>query len=338
MAAERVRRPAMTDVAHRAGVSHQTVSRVLNGHPNVTDQTRTRVREAVLELGYRPNTAARALVTGRTQVLGIVGTGSTLHGPVSTLYGVEAAARAAGYTVSVASAPSIDADAVLAAVDRLQRQCVDGVVVIAPLRSGADRLDEIAGQLPLVVVEGSPEGALEVVAVNQADGARAATQHLLDLGHVTVWHVAGQQGWFESAQRVDGWRGALAAAGAAVPPLLTGDWTARSGYEAGQILARTPEVTAVFAANDSTALGVLRALHEAGRSVPSEVSVVGFDDVPDAAYLTPPLTTVRQDFAEVGRRALAVLLEQLERGGPGSGHSRIPPELIVRLSTAPPTA
>jgi len=338
MAAERVRRPAMTDVAHRAGVSHQTVSRVLNGHPNVTDQTRTRVREAVLELGYRPNTAARALVTGRTQVLGIVGTGSTLHGPVSTLYGVEAAARAAGYTVSVASAPSIDADAVLAAVDRLQRQCVDGVVVIAPLRSGADRLDEIAGQLPLVVVEGSPEGALEVVAVNQADGARAATQHLLDLGHVTVWHVAGQQGWFESAQRVDGWRGALAAAGAAVPPLLTGDWTARSGYEAGQILARTPEVTAVFAANDSTALGVLRALHEAGRSVPSEVSVVGFDDVPDAAYLTPPLTTVRQDFAEVGRRALAVLLEQLERGGPGSGHSRIPAELIVRLSTAPPTA
>ncbi|GAB2922025.1 LacI family DNA-binding transcriptional regulator [Rhodococcus aerolatus] len=326
----------MTDVAQLAGVSHQTVSRVLNGHPSVTERTRRRVQEAVHELDYRRNTAARALVTGRSHVLGVVGTGSALHGPVSTLYGVEAAARAAGYTVSVASAPSIDPDAVVAAVGRLQEQGVDGVVVIAPLRAGADRLAELAERLPLVVVEGSPAGALDVVAVDQEAGAREATEHLLGLGHRTVWHVTGQDGWFESAQRVDGWRAALEAAGAEVPPLLTGDWTARSGYEAGLVLARMPEVTAVFAANDSTALGVFRALAERGRRVPEDVSVVGFDDVPDAAYLTPPLTTVRQDFAEVGRCALAALLEQLDRDGPDPVRSRIPAELVVRGSTTAP--
>jgi DNA-binding LacI/PurR family transcriptional regulator len=328
----------MTDVAQVAGVSHQTVSRVLNGHPSVTDATRKRVQDAVHELGYRPNSAARALATGRSRVLGLVSNGSVLHGPVSTLYAVEEAARAAGYTVTVASAPSTDPGGLVDAVTRLQKQGVDGVVVIAPLRSGADRLAALGEQLPLVVVEGSPQGGLEFVANDHESGARAATEHLLGLGHTTVWHVAGQAGRFETGQRIDGWSAALAAAGAEAPPVLPGDWSARSGYEAGRILARMPEVTAVFTANDSTALGLLRALGERGRRVPEDVSIVGFDDVPEAAYYSPPLTTVRQDFAAVGREALAALLGQVESGAPVSGRGRIATSLVVRCSTAPPPA
>jgi DNA-binding LacI/PurR family transcriptional regulator len=221
-------------------------------------------------------------------------------------------------------------------VARLVRQGVDGVVVIAPIHIVAGELDVLAAEVPLVALEGTPEGAPSVVGVDQKLGARLATQHLLDLGHRTVWHVAGPADWFEAADRIDGWRSTLAAAGREQPPVLPGDWSARSGYEAGLLLVRLPEVTAVFAANDQMALGVLRAFAEHGRRVPDDVSIVGFDDLPESEYFTPPLSTIRQDFAEVGRRGMAQLLDQIETGERAGQRVSIAPTLVVRQSTARP--
>ncbi|AMY23790.1 LacI family DNA-binding transcriptional regulator [Rhodococcus fascians] len=328
------RGPAMTDVARLAGVSHQTVSRVINGHPNVTEATRTRVEQAIAELGYRPNTAARALVTGRSSTIGIVGTGNALYGPVSTLYSVEQAARQAGYSVVVGVPTSFDEVAISTCVRRLQKQGVDGVVVIAPLSTDGGDIAELAAELPLVAVEGSPEGDLAVVSVDQVAGAQSATTHLLSLGHRAVWHVAGPSGWYEAADRVIGWRSAHEQAGVEPPLVLAGDWTAKSGFEAGCRLAENPDVTAVFAGNDAMALGVLRALEVHGRKVPTDVSVVGFDDVPDAEFFSPPLTTIRQEFSEVGIRSVEILLAQIDSGNRSTRRSRIEPSLVIRSSTA----
>ncbi|HTW98768.1 MAG TPA: LacI family DNA-binding transcriptional regulator, partial [Acidimicrobiales bacterium] len=238
------RAPAMTDVARLAGVSHQTVSRVLNDHPSVRPSTRDRVLQAIEELGYRPNLAARALVTGRSATLGLVTLDTTLFGPVATLYGIERAARDAGYYVSVVSLRALDPDSVGEALQRLAAQAVAGVVVIAPLASAGGALTDLPSGLPVVVVEGDLVTEAAVVTVDQRAGARMATEHLLALGHRTVSHVAGPEEWTEARQRAAGWREALEAAGAPLPPILTGDWTARSGYEAGCRLASEKGVSA----------------------------------------------------------------------------------------------
>jgi DNA-binding LacI/PurR family transcriptional regulator len=328
------RDPAMTDVARLAGVSHQTVSRVLNGHPNVKEQTRLRVRAAIAELGYRPNKAARALVTGRSQLIGIVALNSTLYGPSSLLAAFEQAAAEAGFAVSVGSVTRLDRESITDAVERHLDQRVAGLVVIAPVASAGEALDDMPAGVPLVTIDGDPARAHALVTVDQVAGARAATQHLLDAGHRTVWHVSGPPDWYDAAGRVDGWRQALEAAGAEVPPLIPADWSAAAGYSAGQMLSRMPEVTAVFTANDHLALGLLRALHERGRSVPRDVSVVGFDDVPEAAYFIPPLTTIRPAFDAVAEAGLSLLLAQMADGAPPPGRVVIAPELVVRDSVA----
>jgi DNA-binding LacI/PurR family transcriptional regulator len=324
----------MTDVARLAGVSHQTVSRVLNGHPNVKEQTRLRVRAAIAELGYRPNKAARALVTGRSQLIGIVALNSTLYGPSSLLAAFEQAAAEAGFAVSVGSVTRLDRESITDAVERHLDQRVAGLVVIAPVASAGEALDDMPAGVPLVTIDGDPARAHALVTVDQVAGARAATQHLLDAGHRTVWHVSGPPDWYDAAGRVDGWRQALEAAGAEVPPLIPADWSAAAGYSAGQMLSRMPEVTAVFTANDHLALGLLRALHERGRSVPRDVSVVGFDDVPEAAYFIPPLTTIRPAFDAVAEAGLSLLLAQMADGAPPPGRVVIAPELVVRDSVA----
>ncbi|WHT22513.1 LacI family DNA-binding transcriptional regulator [Crossiella sp. CA-258035] len=330
------RDPAMTDVARLAGVSHQTVSRVLNDHPNVREQTRLRVRAAIKELGYRPNRAARALVTGKSQLIGVVTQNSTLYGPASLLSAFEEAAGEAGFAVSVGRVRVLDRESIAAAVERHRDQRVAGIVVIAPTASASDALADIPAGVPLVTVDGDPDRPTPLVTVDQAAGAFAATKHLLDVGHKTVWHVSGPADWFDAAGRVSGWQRALDLAGAEVPPVLPADWSAAAGYQAGQMLARMPEVTAVFAANDHLALGVLRAMSERGRRVPWEVSVVGFDDVPEAAYFIPPLTTVRPDFAAVARETLGLLLAQVSEGETAEPCRTIAPDLVVRESVAPP--
>lgn len=328
----------MRDVARLAGVSHQTVSRVLNEHPSVRQETRTRVLEAMQALNYRRNLAARTLATRRSATLGIIGFETTLFGPASMLYAIEDAARSAGYFVSIATVRDLERRSVLDAVDWLCQQSVEGIVAIAPKPAVTNALVQVPANLACVGVGGGAHEAVPTVQIDNAAGARLATQHLLDLGHSTVHHVAGPSDWPEAQERVEGWRSTLYAAGAVVPPVHPGNWSAKSGYEQGQILAQDPTVTAIFCANDQTALGVLRALHEAGRRVPDEVSVVGFDDIPESGYFLPPLTTVRQDFAELGRRSLAVLLDQISQdaGTRPLEHVLLAPELIFRASTAAP--
>ena len=248
----------MADVAKLAGVSHQTVSRVINGSEHVLPETRERVEAAMRHLDYRPSSVARALVTGRSRTLGVVSFDTTLYGPASTLVGIERAAHDEGYFTSNVSLESLHRTSVLSAVERLRGQGVDGILIIAPQEAAAEAVLHVPDDLPVVAVEAGPDEAVPVVAVDQLAGAAAATRHLLELGHPTVWHVAGPSDWLEARQRVEGWRATLEAAGADVPPLSTGDWSARSGYEIGRQLLTVPDISAVFMANDQMALGLLR--------------------------------------------------------------------------------
>ena len=333
----RHRKVVMADVGRLAGVSHQTVSRVINGSPHVREDTRARVVAAMRELDYYPNSVARALVTGRTNTLGVVSFDTTLYGPASTLFGIERAAHEAGYFIIVASLKALNRDSIGEAVERLRVHGVDGILVITPLREAADALPHVRRGVPLVAVEAGPDASIPVVAVDQHAGAALATSHLLGLGHQTVWHLAGPAEFVEARQRVDGWRRTLARASIEPPPSLEGDWSARSGYELGRQLSADRSVSAIFAANDQMALGVVRAMHEAGRSIPGDVSLVGFDDIPESPFFTPPLTTVRQDFDELGSRGVRLLLATMEAGERLEPGPPIAPELIVRSSTAPPS-
>ena len=355
--AEHDRAPVMADVARIAGVSHQTVSRVLNDHPNVKPATRDRVIAAIRELGYRPNAAARTLVTRRTRSLGVISFNTTLYGPASMLYGIEQAAKQHDYFVTVAALASLDRRSVLDAVDRLRDQAVEGIIVIAPETTAVSALSQVRSDVPLVAVGCGTHAALASVAVDNEAGAELATSYLLDLGHRTVHHLTGPRSWLDAQERETGWRRALRSRGVAEPePLAGGDWSARTGYELGRRLAGqiardadpaaadggSEPVTAVFCANDHTALGLLRALQQSGLRVPEDVSLVGFDDIPEAEYFGPPLTTVRQDFDELGRRALGAVVELIgSRPAAGTAARQVPrvsigPSLVVRASAAPP--
>jgi DNA-binding LacI/PurR family transcriptional regulator len=329
----RRRTATMADVAGLAGVSPQTVSRVVNDSGYVGRVTRERVLAAMRELSYRPNSAARALVTGRSNTLGVVSIDTTLFGPASILLGVERAAHAHGYFVSIASLESLDGADVVNAVERLERQNVEGILINAGQGGIAHELGGVTTSVPIVALEEEASSTIPIVAVDQFTGAVAATRLLLDLGHSTVWHIAGPADWDSGRRRLDGWRTTLQDAGVAPPPPLFGDWSPGAGYELGRQLAADPDVTAIFVANDQMALGVLRALHLAGREVPRDISVIGFDDIPEARYLTPPLTTVRQDFDEVGRQSLLLLLQAIDPDAEASPRVTVTPELIVREST-----
>lgn len=333
------RAPVMADVARLAGVSHQTVSRVINGQSNLRPATRLRVEEAIRQLGYRPNPAARALVRRRSATIGVIGSKSGFWGPSSIHRTVQVAGREAGYFVSSVNVPELTREAVADAVDHLRDQGVEGIVLIAANDEALDvaRAQEAVG-IPVVVVEGSPQQARWTVGVDQAAGAALATRHLLDLGHTEIAHLSGPLAWTEARARLQGWQDAMHAAGLRPSAPLEGDWTAAAGYAAGPALLARPEVTAVVVANDQMALGLLRALWEAGRSVPGDVSVVGFDDIPEAEFLIPPLTTVRQDFAAVGHRAIEILRAAIAGPGPETDlpERLIQPELVVRSSTAAP--
>lgn len=332
-------RPAtIADVARLARVSIMTVSRVINDHPNVASATRERVQVAMAQLGYRPNVLARSLVSGRSRTIGVITFDTSLYGPGSALRGIEHAARGRSYGVSIETLERLDRSSLISAVQSMADRRVEGVIVIAPHLRTAGALSAAPVGLPIVAVEATHPGDAPLAGVDQVLGARMAVEHLLELGHPTVWHVAGPADWFESQQRIEGWWGALAAAGVAAPRLLRGDWTARSGYLAGlELVAEQEPVTAVFAANDQMALGVLHALHERGLAVPEQVSVVGFDDIPEAEFFLPALTTVRQDFDEVGRIGVELLIRMLdgEQVGPEQV-STVEPVLMVRRSTAPP--
>ena len=324
----------MADVAALAGVSHQTVSRVLNDHPVVRPETRERVQAAMQQLGYRRNAAARALATNRSGLIGLVAAHLGLHGPGMISVAVQEAAHAAGYAVAQVGLAELTEQELRRNLDRLLDQAVEAVVVAVAQRAALDTVAVLDLPVPVVLVEGVAPGQPMAVGIDQTTGGRLATGHLLDVvgERGTVAHVAGPLDWVEAQLRREGWRLELDARGAEPGPELQGDWSARSGYEAG---LRLPEgVGGVFVGNDAMALGLLRALHEQGRRVPDDVAVVGFDDAPDSAYAWPPLSTVRQDFAALGRRAVDLAVRTLG-GEADASVGLVRPELVVRASSTP---
>ncbi|MDT0566039.1 LacI family DNA-binding transcriptional regulator [Streptomyces sp. DSM 3412] len=333
--------PSSTDVARLAGVSQKTVSRVFNDEPYVSADVRRRVTEAAERLGYRRNNAARALASGRTRSIGVVTLGTALYGPASLLMGVERVVRDTGYALRVVNTMEGDPAGIAGAVDSLLDQGVDGIVISEPIDEAGENGDMAPRVGVPVLVIGAPPFVTAPAVLNAGDGAdlmaRTATEHLLALGHTTVHHLAGPQRWYAARDRLEGWRATLTAHGKDVPEVVTGDWSAASGYTAGRALAEDGDVTAVFSANDDMAIGLVRALADAGRRVPEDVSVVGFDDIPVAAYVTPPLTTVRQPFDAVAQEGLKRLVHAIENPDADPLPPSDPPiDLVVRASTAPP--
>ncbi|ALD14396.1 LacI family DNA-binding transcriptional regulator [Clavibacter capsici] len=328
----------MVDVAKLAGVSHVTVSRVLNGHPSVRPETRARVEAAIAQLGYRRNTVARALKSKRSSTIGVVMAGSGLYELPRVLLGIETTARAAGYEINLASWQGGAAADLAEMVRRLTDQSVEGVAVIAARQVAVDALSDIVADIPMsVVMSGSaPNPRISFVELDQELGARLAVRHLLDLGHERIVHLAGNAETYDAVARVQGWRDELELSPGAPQEMLQGDFTAASGYRLTTELAAGPSglPTAIFAGNDLMALGALSALAELGISVPRDISLVGFDDIAGADHFVPALTTVRQDFVTLGSTAIATLISTMT--GQAPARRQIAPTLVVRKSTAAP--
>ncbi|MFI2563814.1 LacI family DNA-binding transcriptional regulator [Paenarthrobacter sp. NPDC018779] len=330
------RGPSIGDVAKAAGVSAQTVSRVSNGLTNVEESTKNKVLDAMKELGYRPNRAARALKSGQFKSIGVIMFTLSSFGNMRTLDAIATAASQAGYSVTLIPVQDPTTGTVSGAYERLREQQVDGVVVIFE----AHLLDEaditLPEDLPAVVIDSNAGFGYPMVDTDQAQGARFATQHLLDLGHQQVWHIGGPTTSFSATHREESWKRTLEEAGIEAPPVLHGDWSTESGYQIGRELAGNPDVTAIFAANDQMALGAMRALHEQGRSIPEDVSVVGFDDLDESTSFWPPLTTIHQDFYAVGRLSIENLLQQIAGTRSVDNFTVVPTSMVVRESTAAP--
>ena len=331
-ASERARTPSIRDVARLAGVSHQTVSRVLNGHPSIREATKERVEQAIVTLDYQPNRAARALVTSQTRTIGILSATIGEFGPTASIASIEEAARAEGYAVSTLNLPATTPEAIGEATRQLIREQVSGIVALAPQVRVFNVLRGMAIGVPLVSLQTAAGSDGYTLAADQLSGARRVTEHLIDLGHTDIVHLAGPQDWIEAESRMRGYLDALLDADLPTIPPIRGDWTADFGHFAGRELARRRDFTAVFAANDLMAIGLIHGFRDAGLSVPDDVSVVGFDDIPVAAHVYPPLTTVHQDFTEVGRRAMTILLAEM-RGDETPEFPPLHPEIVVRGSS-----
>lgn len=331
------RRPSMGDVATRAGVSYQTVSRVLNEPDIVRPDTRARVLAAISELGYTRNRAARALKTSRSSLIGVLTDDLSLFGPAETTTAIETAAREAGYSVVLTSLPHGPRGATQVGAELLGSG-VEGILVIAAHEGMSPAVAAVARSTPVVAVSAQPphEAGVEVVGIDQGRGSHEVVEHLLRTGVRSIAHIAGPTDWFDAQARRSGFTAALEELGLDGEVVGPGDWTPRAGYELTEALIRSGPPEAIFAANDMIAIGVLHALHEHGLRIPEDVAVVGFDNTLGAEFLIPSLTTVAQPFAEVGRAALRHLVDLLDGGTPAAKAPRaLVPRLVVRRSTRP---
>ncbi len=334
MEPEKVRAPNIRDVARLAGVSYQTVSRVLNNSEALRPSTKERVLDVIDQLGYRPNQAARALVTSRSRTIGVLTSQTAHYGAATSLHAIEEAAREAGYVISTTSLATSDYESIRERLEHLMNQAIEGLIVIAPQVRVFDAITELEITIPLVTLDSTRRDE-RALSVDQRAGAHLAAAHLIELGHRDIIHLAGPQDWIEAEARMRGFMDEIIEADLTAFPPILGDWTAEFGHYVGRELLRRRDFTAVFAANDQMALGLIHAFHDGGLSIPGDVSVVGFDDIPEAAHFWPPLTTVRQDFAEIGRRSIALLLAQL--GGVRQlDQEQIAPRLVARHSTGAP--
>ncbi|MFJ9633930.1 LacI family DNA-binding transcriptional regulator [Streptomyces sp. NPDC101175] len=324
-------------MARLAGVSQKTVSRVMRGEPHVRPEVREKVLRAAQQLRYRPNAAARILTSGRTGRIGVVALGGRLYGPTTLLGAAESAARRLGYATIVAHTDEDDEHALAGPIERLLEQGVDGIIL-------SDDIDE--GPVSMVVdvpvlTMGRFHGIAaphRVEAAERADrSGYVATRHLIDLGHTEIRHICGPERWWAARDRADGWRAALSDAGLPVVEPTEGDWSCEGGFAAGLRLLEDAAMTAVFVANDEMAIGLIRALHESGRRVPDDVSVVAMDDIPAARFLTPSLTTIVQNLDAMASEGVELLVEEIATPTPSGRRMQLgEPVLAVRESTAPP--
>ncbi len=332
------KRVTLDDVAHAVGVSSQTVSRVVNDHPYVSDDTRRRVQDAIRRLGYRPNRAARSLVTQRTCMLGIVTFGVDHYGPVQMVTHVEQTARARGYGVTLSTVRVLTAHEIRTAIDALGSSVVDGLVLITPVTglSGADMV-ALCGSIPFVQIDTELGAKVPSVVIDQHYGSRLVTQYLIDLGHRVLCEISGPLHWHGAQARHQSWLKTLRRAGLTPGPSVEGDWTAAGGYKAAHsLLDQGAAFTGLVVGNDQMALGAIRALRERGLRVPEDVSVVGFDDIPEAAYFEPPLTTVWQNFAALGVQSVEYLVALIDNPNTPVHQRVLHPQLVERQSACPP--
>ncbi len=339
-----LRRVTIKQVAHEAGVSTQTISRVINDRPDVAPETRQRVLAVIDRLGYQPSALARSLIRQRTHTLGVVTAGLRYIGPSRTLNGITAQAEELGYSLLLKKLPKFDSGDVVSILNALLARQVDGIIWAVPEVSNnrdwlQDRLPHLP--VPIIFLTMHPQEGLSIVAVDNYQGGRIATEHLIEQRYRHIGHIAGPLVWWEARQRKAGWEDALQNAG--IPPddkqWTEGNWSSESGEGAIlRLLDQYPEMEAVFVANDQMALSVLQVACRRGLRVPQDLAVVGFDDIPEAAYFCPPLTTVRQNLHELGCIAVEQVIYTIEarQGGENNyepGIVWLKPELIVRGSS-----
>jgi len=305
------------DVAKAAAVSPMTVSRVLNNRPDVSPQTRKRVQQLIDELGYAPSEVARSLSQGRSNTLGVVTSLLEFYGPSRTLVGIERQANELGFSLMVKLLHNPLENRGERALHELVANQVAGIIwAVAEIGDQREWLYEHLPQVttPVVFLSTQPRSGISLVAMDNRQGGRLATKHLLEQGCKRIAIITGPLDWWEAREREQGWHDTLQEAGKNdLEPLVgRGDWSAASGHRAMiALLESVPDLDAVFVCNDSMAQGALQAAVSRGRSVPHDLAIVGFDNIPESAYFTPPLTTVRQDLLDVGCRAVSLLHQQL---------------------------
>lgn len=327
----------LNDVAKDAGVSYQTVSRVINDHPHVADATRTRVKAAIEKLGYRPNRMARGLVTNRSNTVGIVAFGSTFYGPSQMVVNIDWSLKERGYGFTMTTIREMSFERLRGAVHELQSRGVDGLVLITPIHDvDPDAVRDLCAGTPFVMLDAAPGASAPSIVIDQREGGRLAVQHLIDLGHTRIAEIHGPLTWNDARLRHEAFVETLRATGLEPGPSLESDWTSEGGYRTMRTLLEMDDAfSALVAGNDQMALGALHLLHERGVTVPGEMSVVGFDDVPEAAYFFPPLTTVRQDFTTLGQQSAEYLIALMEDPDTIIQQKTLMPELLTRSSTRP---
>lgn len=327
------RRPSMADVAAVAGVSHQTVSRVLNNKGSVREETRQRILKVMTEMGYRRNESARALASSQSRLVGVLTPRFVEWGPATTLLSLQLAANEAGYFVSVATLAEFTTETIRKSIDDLISLGCAGIIVISPVEPLARELGKLEIPVPTLVVASRwiDDGSHHTrIGIDQRSGVVEALRHLSSLGCQTIAHIAGPANDFDAMERDAAWRDGAAALGLTASRRAEGDWGAASGYRAMREILAEAHPDAVFVANDQMALGALKALSEADIKVPDDMRLFGFDDQDGSAYFEPGLTTVRQDFERIGAEALGVLEQIIEGEHPDS--IAIPTTLMLRAS------
>jgi DNA-binding LacI/PurR family transcriptional regulator len=333
ISSQKIMRPSVTlyQVAELAGVSHQTVSRVVNGSSLVTDRTRTRVLQAIQQLDYRPNKAARNLASRRSTLIGIITYAADSYGPSHLIISLSQSAMRLGYHLVLASAADPTPTEVKQRADQLREHGVDGFILNMPLTMELAILAEIFGPTPYVVMDANGGHRYPTVAIDHLAGSRRATEYLIAHGHRKIACVSGPLSWRCATLRRNGWRQALEHHRLPLGPATEQEWSAEGGYLATRaLLTGKRRFTAVVAANDQMALGVLEALAEAGIGVPEEISVIGFDNMPESRYFRPPLTTVNHDFDVLGATSLEFITDLIADRTTARRHRNIIPELVIR--------